>query len=475
VHRSFGPWARPDGSGIPECAAAALAEWRRRDRFIREHREEELNHAPLEARITLRRLVASYLLHAKARVGKASGISPSMYRCELYAMRTMLRIVDGNAPAATFGPTEAKAILEAVGNGAPSTVRHVVSGVRRLFKWATEDHGMAAPTFGMAFRPPSLREFRKARRQRRDRAPICTPEEIRVMLAASGPTLRAAILLAINGGFGASDLAAVPISALQRREGDTEPGGLRARLSYARSKTESTRAVALWPETMAAILAARSIGPEAARSPWLVPSRTGGPLVRQSDVGTEPPPGSRARRDRMARTLPPATTGTRTDLVARQFRRMIEATGIRAGTEGRPHFYLLRHTCATMAELLGDSDTRRLIMGHTPSHALDDVYVARHGWGRVEGTCDAFRAWALGASAPVPEPLGVQSCPVSVARAWSAVPTEIPDQWKSRPGRKRLGPKAATTRIRKGLAALSADDDWRWRIRLGLIASTDGP
>lgn len=478
--RYFGPWARPDGSGIKECAASALAEWRRRDPFIRNQQEHQLERAPLPARLTLRHLAAAYLIRSKARVGQASGISPSMYRCEKHAMSAMLRAVDGSIPAATFGPREGEAILETIGHQSPSTVRHVVSGIRRMFKWAHEDHALPAPMLGTAFRPPSLREFRLARRARRDAVPIYEPAEIRVMLAAAGPTLRAAILMAINGGYGSSDLSAVPSSALQRRPGDTSAEGTRARLEHPRQKTATIRAAVLWPETVAALQAAQPkrapIGAKGRAAP-LLPSRTGGPLVRQSSIGSRPDPGTRAHRDRADRGLPESSTGCRTDLVARQFKRMLQTTALRddAGGRGPGHFYLLRHTFATMAELMGDSDTRRLIMGHTPSHALDDVYVAKHGWHRIESTCERLREWLYGVD------------PADVRGPWSGALPPIPDAWKHQPGRRRLdpatdpidGPAApaddgaeSVTKPRGGVAPLTDTEAKKWRQRLGLVPST---
>jgi integrase len=69
-------------------------------------------------------------------------------------------------------------------------------------------------------------------------------EEIRQMLAAASPQLKAMILLGINAGLGNTDCGRLPLSAL-----DLERGWL----TYPRPKTGVARRCPLWAETVEAI------------------------------------------------------------------------------------------------------------------------------------------------------------------------------------------------------------------------------
>ena len=88
-----------------------------------------------------------------------------------------------------------------------------------------------------------------------------TPEQIHKALEFSTPNMKAMLLLAIDGGMGNSDLAAMPISAI-----DFESGWM----NYPRPKTAIDRKIPLWPETIDAIktmLAQRHEGKTPGRMP----------------------------------------------------------------------------------------------------------------------------------------------------------------------------------------------------------------
>ena len=69
-------------------------------------------------------------------------------------------------------------------------------------------------------------------------------EELRRLLDASEPVVKAMMLLGLNCGFGNSDYANLPQSAI-----DFENGWV----DFPRVKTEIHRRVLLWPETVAAL------------------------------------------------------------------------------------------------------------------------------------------------------------------------------------------------------------------------------
>ena len=64
------------------------------------------------------------------------------------------------------------------------------------------------------------------------------------MLDAANPTLKAMILLSVNCGFGPSDLARLPIKAVDLKDGW---------IDFPRPKTGVHRRCPLWPETRKAI------------------------------------------------------------------------------------------------------------------------------------------------------------------------------------------------------------------------------
>jgi len=407
----FGPWSDPDG---------ALARWRARDRAIREGRDTGAAIGGLPPRCTVAQLADAYLAHKRARVSP-TGISASSFRSARHAMDVLQAVVDPSRPAAQLGPGDFAMVLEHVGAKAPATIGHVVGGIRRAFTWAKKDHGFPEPVFGSAFTSPRRLVFRRHRRKRA--LGTYTAAEIRVLLACATPTLRACILLGINGGYGGRDLAEVPASALQRRLGDDAADGERARIVYPRAKTEAVRALSVWPEAVRAIVDA-GMGQG---SGAMLTSASGGPL-----------------------THTPLDSVCSVDNLGRQFRRLLRRTGLGGS------FYRLRHTFATIADVLGDRETRRLIMGHA-GHVLDESYVHAHGWHRIDATCEAVRRWVF----------AVDAADGWSGGAWSGVLPRVPEQWKLRPGRPMKALHHRTERNRRAELGLGQRISEGSRLRRG--------
>lgn len=68
--------------------------------------------------------------------------------------------------------------------------------------------------------------------------------ELRTILDAAGVPMKAFVLLGINCGFGQTDIASLPLSAIDLGTGW---------ISFPRPKTGISRRIPLWPETIAAI------------------------------------------------------------------------------------------------------------------------------------------------------------------------------------------------------------------------------
>jgi len=135
-------------------------------------------------------------------------------------------------------------------------VRNVIQYTRSIFKYGVEADLLATPVrFGPGFARPSKKTLRLDRARKGPK--MFEPEEIRAMIDGEArgeenavkpvkPTtsIKAMILLGINCGFGNSDCATLPLSALDLKRGW---------VNYHRPKTGITRRCPLWPETIAAI------------------------------------------------------------------------------------------------------------------------------------------------------------------------------------------------------------------------------
>ncbi len=118
-------------------------------------------------------------------------------------------------------------------------LRNEVNRARVVFKFAFDQRLIDRPVhFGQSFDRPSAKTLRKARQKAGPR--LFEPDEVRRILDAADVQLRAMTLLGINAGFGNSDVAGLPKSALDFAG---------AWLSFPRPKTGIPRRVPLWPET----------------------------------------------------------------------------------------------------------------------------------------------------------------------------------------------------------------------------------
>src|SRR5207249_1666524 len=78
-------------------------------------------------------------------------------------------------------------------------------------------------------------------------------DELRKIIVAAGVPMKAMVLLGINAGFGNTDVANLPLFAL-----DLERGWV----DYPREKTAIGRRCPLWPETIAALRTAAAERPD---------------------------------------------------------------------------------------------------------------------------------------------------------------------------------------------------------------------
>ncbi len=239
-----------------------------------------------------------------------------------------------------------------------------VQRVRTIFKYAYDAGLIERPVrFGPDFVKPSRRVIRLAKRSRPVR--MFEAAEIRQLLEAAPAKLRAMILLGINCGWGNTDVAELPITALALGKGMAD---------YPRPKTGIPRQSPLWPETIQAIrivLAERKAPREEADSALLFITLHGNRYV----------------------------AGKATDGIGLEFGKLLRRQGLyRLGR----NFYSLRHTFRTIADEVGDRPAIDLIMGHENADDIATGY--RHGISdeRLRRVTDHVRAWLWPAKADGP-------------------------------------------------------------------------
>jgi len=244
----------------------------------------------------------------------------------------------------------------------PVTLRNVMQRCRSVFKFGFDQGLILTPVrFGQSFAKPKMDAIRRAREAHRaehgDR--MFEAVEIRQILGAAKQPLKAMVLLAANGGFGQSDLSALPVRALKLDTGW---------LDFARVKTGIRRRVPLWPETVAAI------------REWL-------PMRPKSKDPVDS--GLLFLTCRGQRWVKTNATGSPIDALGQEFQKVIRRLGLKRPRIG---FYALRHTFETIAGATTDQIAVNAIMGHIDS-SMSGLYRERIDDERLRRVTDHVRQW----------------------------------------------------------------------------------
>ena len=261
----------------------------------------------------------------------------------------------------------------------PKTLDGRVGVTRSIFKFAYEEELIDKPIrFGKDLRRPDRRTIRRSRAES-GRIHFFAAE-IRTLLEASPPQLRAMILLAVNCGLGNRDVAQLPANCV-----DLEHGWI----DYPRGKTGVQRRCPLWPETVEAINAVtqRSTKPLAKRHPeaegLLFVTRKG---------------------HRFVRTTPKVSADGRPyviehDAIATTLRRIMDRCGLSIRGLG---FYGLRRSFETIGGETGNQVAVDHIMGHAPTASdMAAVYRQHVAESALRQVTDHVRCWLFGAAAGV--------------------------------------------------------------------------
>lgn len=271
------------------------------------------------------------------------------------------RAVEGLTPE-DFGALRAK-LSETRG---PTSLANEIQRCRVAFKYAADNRLVDRPLhFGSSFDKPSAKSIRRARAAKVPQ--FFTADELRRIIKAADPTLRAMILIGVNCAYGAADVASLPQTALNLADGW---------LDFARVKTAVPRRAALWDETVQAlrvVLKSRPTPRNPADADLVFITRNGKRWVQESKSDN------------------PKRWGSRLDLISRAFARLLDAEGVSSGRG----FYCLRRTFQTIAEeQSGDFPAVSHVMGHAPkSGDMSATYRQRISDTRLQDVAETVRGW----------------------------------------------------------------------------------
>jgi integrase len=264
-----------------------------------------------------------------------------------------------------------------------------IQKTRSMFKFGYEAGLIQNPVrFGPEFVKPPRKVVRLARRNNGER--LFSAKEVHAMLKQASPSLKAMILLGINCGMGNTDVAQLPMDALDLKRGF---------IRYPRPKTGIDRRAPLWPETVKALKTAIKVRPAPKHddhgdlvfitrfgNPWI---QVTAPIKRRclkcESIFSEPE-GAAPRCPTCRVVLPHrATRASMTDSVANEFEKILDAVGIERPGRG---FYWLRHTFRTVADAVGDRPAIDKIMGHEDASDMRNAYVEKIDDGRLRKVPD---------------------------------------------------------------------------------------
>jgi integrase len=294
------------------------------------------------------------------------------------------RLVD-DLRADDFGELRA-ALAKTLG---PTALKVEIQYIRTIFKFAFDQRLIQQPvSYGQSFQKPSQKVLRQARQQSQQNGRrMFEAAELRHILDALdgkiecevlkkhkltgeykplslNPAMKAMVLLGINCGFGQSDIANLPQSAI-----DFDTGWV----DYPRSKTATERRILLWPETIDAV---------------------------QDAIYARPKPKDVKDEDLVFLTghglrwvmISESEKRTWKDSVARCFGDILRQLNLK-----RPglNFYALRHTFETIGGESKDQVAVNAIMGHV-DNSMAGVYRERISDERLKAVTDTVREWLWG-------------------------------------------------------------------------------
>lgn len=308
------------------------------------------------AGVTVKAVANDFMLAKKALV-QSGELSERTYKDYEQVCRMVIVHMGKGRLAQDVGPDDFAALRKKVAKrwGPQRLGSKLIQYTRCLFKHGV-DAGLIdrAVRFGPGFKRPSKKVLRLNRAEAGVK--LFTAGEVRRLIDAAGPAMRAMILLGINAGFGNADCGELPLSAVDLGKGI---------IDFPRPKTGIPRRCALWPETVEALreaLAKRHEPKSEEDAKLFFITKYG--LSWNKDTSTNP--------------------------VSQEMGKLLRALKIN-GRKGLG-FYTLRHTFRTIADESKDQPAVDYIMGHEVAH-MSSHYRETISDDRLKAVADHVRRW----------------------------------------------------------------------------------
>jgi integrase len=345
----FGPWNDPDG---------ALKKYLEQKDALYAGRKPREDTAGLTVKV-----LCNQFLHAKRALVESGELTNRSWQDYKAAAVLVISHFGKGRLVADLDPDDfARLRNKLAKKWGPVTLGNVIQRIRVIFKFAWDNGLIDRPVrYGQAFKRPSRKVVRLDRARKGPK--LFTADEIRRLISAAGTSMRAMILLAINGGFGNADCGHLPLSAV-----DLEAG----MIDFPRPKTGIPRRCPLWVETIQVIREALATRPAPKKE-----EHAG--LVFITKYGL------------------PWAKDTADQTLAKEFGKLLRALGIN-GRIGLG-FYALRHTFRTVADEAKDQPAADYIRGHEIPH-MSSVYRETISDARLKAVTDHVRTWLFGTNPP---------------------------------------------------------------------------
>jgi integrase len=311
---------------------------------------------------TVRDLVNSFLTHKTEQLDTGE-VSPRTFDDYHSAGRLVIDAFGPDRPLDDLRPDDFRLLRRQLAKGVGLvTLKNRVRRIRSIIKFAL-DAGVVKTAIetGVAFRIPSADALEREKAKNGGR--MVEAEELRKIIEEADPVMKAAVLLAINAGYGNTDIANLTTDHL-----DLESGWSR----FPRPKTGAPRKAPLWPETVEAVRKALDIRPrpkDASDSKLVFLTTHGQRWVRVQ----EREPGK----------------WIQSDSLQTMFRILLRKLNLyRPGLS----FYSIRHAFLTIAEESRDFPAVKMIMGHRDS-SMSGHYRERISDARLRAVVETVRGW----------------------------------------------------------------------------------
>ncbi|MEX0717539.1 MAG: tyrosine-type recombinase/integrase [Planctomycetaceae bacterium] len=351
---------------------AALEQYQRDWPYLKDGRTPP----PVDTRdgVTLGTLCDVFLHTKKARVDSGER-SPRSLRDYFRACATLVEHFGAERRIGDLRPHDFRALRSALASRGWSivTLKNEITRIRAIFEFANdEDEGLVDRpiAYKKALARPEAGLLRKARHDAGSK--MFEAEELRRIIDSARQPLKAMVLLAINCGFGNTDVASLPMSAL-----DLDGGWV----DFPRPKTHVPRRVPLWGETVDALREALGKRPSAKdRGDFelVFVTQQGRRFVRTQEKIAE--------HDGQVADLGGSIIPI--DALTQRFARLMK----RLKLDGGRGFYSIRHAFETIGGESKDQVAVNAIMGHVDA-SMAGQYRERISDDRLRAVVETVRAW----------------------------------------------------------------------------------